>query len=440
MIITPSRLSTYEILLKIERKKAFSSVLLPLYEEQINQKDRALVHELTLGILRKKLYLDYAIENLSGKKTSKLDLEVLISLRIGLYQILFLDKIPVSAAVNESVKLVLHAKKKSAKGFVNAILRKAIREKKVFTENIENEIERISIETSHPIWLIEKWIKDFGLDETKKLAEANNETPKLVFRLTNKSDEKTAEILNKVGLEIVGSKIVANAWIVSKSNEILRTYADTGKIYFQEESSQLVASLINLEPNESFWDVCAAPGSKATYIARQKVKSKSQNLLIAGDLHLHRLRNLKENCEKIGGQDIQIVGYDAENSIPFENNSFDWILIDAPCSGTGTIRHNPEIRYSLKFEDFADLSAKQLKMLNNASKALKIGGHLVYSTCSLEPEENEEVIEKFLAENKDFHKLLPKLPQQFLTQNGFARTFPPRDKSDGFFMAMLVKI
>ena len=398
MKITPSRLATYEILLKIERDRAFSSVLLPLYEAEINSKDRALVHELTLGILRKKLYLDHLIEVLSGKKVSKLDLEVLISLRIGLYQILFLDKIPQSAAVNESVNLVLHAKKKSAKGFVNAVLRKSTREKINLTENIENEVEKISIETSHPIWLIEKWIKDFGLDETKKLAETNNQTPKLVFRLTAKSDEKTADILQKIGLEIVESEIVANAWRVSKSNEILQTYANSGKIYFQAEASQLVASLIKLKQGESFWDVCAAPGSKATYVARQKETGKRQNLLIAGDLHFHRLRNLKDNCEKIGAQDIQIVAYNAEIAVPFANEAFDWILIDAPCSGTGTIRHNPEIRYSLKIEDFKELAAKQLKILNTASKTLKIGGRIVYSTCSLEREENEEVIEKFLAD------------------------------------------
>ena len=154
MKITPSRLATYEILLKIERDRAFSSVLLPLYEEQINPKDRALVHELTLGILRKKLYLNYLIEVLSGKKVSKLDLEVLISLRIGLYQILFLDKIPQSAAVNESVNLVLHAKKKSAKGFVNAILRKATRENIVSSDSIENEVGLPGKRT-----MILKWVK-----------------------------------------------------------------------------------------------------------------------------------------------------------------------------------------------------------------------------------------------------------------------------------------
>jgi 16S rRNA (cytosine967-C5)-methyltransferase len=439
MKITPSRKTAYDILLKIERHQAFSSVLLAQAEDSLNQLDRALAHALTLGTLRKKLYLDRLIEKLSGKKVKKLDLEVLVSIRIGLYQILFLDKIPPSAAVNESVNLVQQAKKSSAKGFVNAILRRATREQINPTENIENEIEKISIATSHPIWLLEKWIKDFGIVETKKLAEINNQTPKSVFRLTAQSDETTTAIVSKIGLEIVESEIVANAWVVSKTNEILRNLANLGKIYFQEESSQLVASLINLAPTENFWDVCAAPGSKATSIARQNVNSKRPHLLIAGDLYFHRLQNLKENCEKVGAQDLQIVGYNAENSVPFADETFDWILVDAPCSGTGTIRHNPEIRYSLKPEDFDELSKKQLKILNNASKTLKTGGRLVYSTCSLEREENEDVVERFLLENKNFQKVLPDLPRQFLTSQDFARTFPTRDQTDGFFIAMLIK-
>jgi 16S rRNA (cytosine967-C5)-methyltransferase len=242
MKISPTRISAYEILKKIASDNAFSSVLLPLYEEKLSPKDRGLVHELTLGVLRRQLYLDRIIEILTKKKTSKFDLEVLISLRIGLYQILFLDKIPASAAVNESVNLVQMAKKTSAKGLVNAVLRKASREK--IDLNYADEIEKLTVETSHPRWLIEKWIADFGYEETAKLAEANNKTTRLVFRLTNKSDEKTAETLKKLGLEITESDIVSGAWLVEKPNEMLYLYAREGKIYFQEESSQLVANLM----------------------------------------------------------------------------------------------------------------------------------------------------------------------------------------------------
>lgn len=437
MKISPARIATYEILKKIASDNAFSSVLLPLYEERLSPKDRGLVHELTLGVLRRQLYLDRIIETLTKKKTTKFDLEVLISLRIGLYQILFLDKIPASAAVNESVNLVQMAKKTSAKGLVNAVLRKASREK--IDLNFADEIEKIAVENSHSRWLIEKWITDFGFEETAKLAEANNKTPGLVFRLTNKSDEKTVETLRQLGLELTESEIIPGAWLVEKPNEMLYLYAREGKIYFQEESSQLVASLVNLREGEIFFDVCAAPGSKTTFVAIKTLELKIKNVF-AGDLHWNRAAFLRENCLKQDADFVSVLQYNAEKALPFASETFDCILVDAPCSGTGTIRHNPEIRYSLKPEDLRELSFKQLNILENASKTLKKGGRLIYSTCSLEKEENELVVGSFLENNRNFRKGRLDLPTQFLTENGYARTFPQRDKTDGFFIAQLEKI
>jgi 16S rRNA (cytosine967-C5)-methyltransferase len=435
MKISPARLASFEILDKIEKEKAFSSVLLPLYEEKLEARDRALCHELTLGVLRRKMYLDRVVQSFSKTKIAKLDVEVLNALRLALYQILFLDKIPAFSAINESVNLVQMAKKTSAKGFVNAVLRRATREKPEL--KFADEAERVSIETSHPRWLLENWIRQFGFAETEKLAQANNETPPLAFRLTAKSDEKTAEILQKLGVELTASEIARGAWRVARANEMLFVYANEGKIYFQEESSQLVAETVNLQPDESFLDVCAAPGSKATYVARQKVKGKRQNFLIAGDLHEHRLRFLKQSAANQGVRNLNLVAYDAENALPFADETFDCVLLDAPCSGTGTIRHNPEIRYFLAEKDFAELAGKQLQILKNASKTLKPGGRLVYSTCSLEQLENEAVIGKFLAENSEFERRELSAPEKFTTAEGFARTFPPRDDTDGFFIAAL---
>ncbi len=436
--ISPARLAAFEILLKIESEKAFSSVLLPIYEEKLSIKDRALCHTLTLGALRKKLYLDRIIEEFTKKKTEKFDLAVLLALRIGLFQILFLDKIPAYSAINESVNLVHLAKKRSAAGLVNAVLRRVARDeiKLEFTD----EIEKLSIETSHPRWLIEHWTEQFGLKETEKLADANNETPRLVFRLTKKSDEKTLDILQKLGLEISESAIISNAWEVLKSNEILHLYAVEGKIYFQDEASQLVAETVQLQPNENFLDVCAAPGSKTTQINYElRTTNEEFKVFAAGDIYFRRLQILRETCERVGAENVKIVAYDAEKSLPFAAESFDVVLVDAPCSGSGTIRHNPEIRYFLRREDFADLSAKQLIILENASKILKTGGRLIYSTCSLEREENEAVCERFLAAQTHFGKVLPALPGTFLTEEGFARIFPQKHKTDGFFIAVFEK-
>ncbi len=199
MKISPARIAAFEILTKIENEKAFSSVLLPIYEENLEPKDRALCHNLTLGVLRRQIYLDQTIERLTGGK--KIDAAIKIILRLGLYQLIYLDKVPAHAAINDSVNLAVKAKKISAKGFVNAILRKYTREKVEL--NFTDEIERISVETSHPRWLIERWIKQFGIAETEKLAAANNETPDSIFRLTVKSADNTAETLSKLGLEII---------------------------------------------------------------------------------------------------------------------------------------------------------------------------------------------------------------------------------------------
>lgn len=432
MKISPARIAAFSVLTKIDKEKAFSSVLLPLYEENLQAKDRALCHRLTLGVLRKQIYLDKIIDTFTNNK--KLDLAVRIALRLGIYQLLFLDKIPDYSAINESVNLVQFAKKTSAKGFVNAILRRVLREK--IELKFADEIERVAVETSHPRWLIENWIKQFGFEETEKLAKANNETPPMVFRLTAKSDEKTLEIIQKIGLEIVESEFVRGAFQVLKPNEILFALAQDGKIYFQEESSQLVGNIVNLQTGESFLDVCAAPGSKTTQIG---FRVSSFRFLVSGDLHWHRIETLRENCLRQAVRNVNILAYDALKSLPFAENSFDVVLVDAPCSGTGTIRHNPEIRYFLTEKDFAAISAKQLKILHNASKVVKSGGRLIYATCSLEREENEAVCEKFLSQTTSFDKILLQLPERFLTNKGFARTFPNRDKMDGFFIAVFQK-
>lgn len=416
MKISPARIAAFEILTKIEVKKSFSSVLLPIAEEKLEPKDRGLCHEITLGTLRKQIYLDMVIEKLTNGK--KIDAAIKIILRTALYQLIFLDKIPAHAAINDAVNLAHRAKKTSAKGFVNAVLRRFGREK--FETTYSDETTRISVETSHPKWLIEKWISEFGFAETEKLAVANNETPKLDFRFTAKTTETTK-------LKIAE---------ISKSE--LFELAQKGEIYFQDEGSQMVGNAIDLREGKNFLDVCAAPGSKTTQISN--FKSEISNLLVAGDLRFQRVKLLKENCQNQGVDFVNVLQYDAEKSLPFADESFDLVLLDAPCSGTGTIRHNPEIRYFLSREDFEELSAKQLTILKNASKLIKRGGRLIYSTCSLEREENEAVCEAFLAESNDFELIKINLPEQFLTEKGFARTFPQRDNLDGFFIAAFSKV
>jgi 16S rRNA (cytosine967-C5)-methyltransferase len=440
MKISPARQSAFEILIKIEKERSFSSILLPFYENTLNQKDSALCHQLVLGILRKKLYLDAVIRNLTKKTNlNKFDLEVVITLRIGIYQLLFLDKIPDYSAINESVNLVKKARKKSASGLVNAILRRVSREKVIL--EYADEIEKLSIQTSHPKWLIEKWNKQFGVKQTISLANANNIAAESSFRFTTKfflQDEHTQKLIREdIQAVSQNSLLIDDAFQVKNYSEKLQEYSQLGLIYFQEIGSQLVAKSVELSNSESFLDVCASPGSKVTFQAMLTSKNKENNLIVAGDLYSHRIQNLRNNCLHQGNNTIKIVRYDAEKSLPFSQKSFDKVLVDAPCSGTGTIRHNPEIRYNLREKDFNNFSSKQLNILKNASELTKPGGKLIYSTCSMEVEENENVVDQFLELYPDFLKIRTNLPDQFVTDKSFIRTFPDRDNIDGFFVAVL---
>ncbi len=444
--VSPSRIAAFEILDKIERLRSYSSILLPLYEKNLSPKDRGLCHEIVLGVLRKKMFLDAVIEKFTKDKI--LDDEVLTTLRMGIYQMLFLDKVPEYSAINESVNLAKRAGKKSASGLVNAVLRSVQRHGE-FEFKFENDVEKIAFETSHPKFLIEKWISEFGIEEAQKIAAANNEIVRPAFRFTGKFFRRDAEaqkeILESLGESVSKSENVKDAFIAEKINEDILNFAENGEIYFQDEASQMIANAVEINENEKFLDLCAAPGSKTSLISgkwkmesgKWENESRKPFSIIAGDYYAHRIENLKANLENQAAEFVDIVRYDAMLELPFADESFDAILIDAPCSGTGTIRHNPEIRYFLREEDFEMLSGKQLSILENASKILKIGGKLIYSTCSLEIEENEAVIEKFLDENSTFKKLVPNIAERFLNENNFGRTFPHRDSADGFFIATL---
>jgi 16S rRNA (cytosine967-C5)-methyltransferase len=424
--ISPARRAAFDVLLRIERDRAFSSVLLPRYEDRLSQADRALCHELVLGVLRRAMFLDRLIE--TADKGKKLDLEVRIALRLGLFQLLYLARIPAHAAVNDSVNLVVRAKKSSARGFVNAILRKA--NELPSTLSFSSEIDRISVETSHPAWLVKKWSRDFGSETAEKIARANNTRPEITFRKTLKGrDLVLSDKYDK-------SNNVDGCFSAENFDPELRRLADESLVYFQDEASQMVAATVEVPSVGRFLDACAAPGGKTAGIAARAFTDDLEHaaLIVAGDVSHKRTVFLKDNCGRQGVDFVNVLEYDAAAGLPFEDRTFDSILVDAPCSGTGTIRHNPEIRYFVEPADFAALQKTQLAILKNASKLLKLGGELIYSTCSLEKEENDAVCGQFLAENTDFAAVRPRVPDKFLNGDGFARTFP-FEGMDGFFVA-----
>lgn len=423
MPISPARTAAFDVLFQIETDNGFSADLLPSAEAALSDRDRSLCHELTLGTLRRQIYLDRITDGLAGGK--KLDAVVRIAIRMGLYQMIFLDKIPMYSALNESVELVRRAKKRSATGFVNAILRRVSRENT--QAGFTDELDRISVETSHPAWLLERWAAEFGNEVAEKIAVANNEMPTTAFRFTAAYDNAGRPAISD---EFPASELVDGCFFGPRTSAELRSLDENGMIYFQDEASQMVASAVNVGGDDTVLDLCASPGSKTGSIARQHART-----LIAGDNRGPRIEVLRDNLARQGVENVLICQYDAERTLPFADESFDVVLVDAPCTGTGTIRHNPEIRYRLKESDFATRSRKQLRILKNASKLLKPGGRLVYSTCSLERDENEGVATRFLSEAADLELRRPDVPERFITAEGFARTFPHRDDMDGFFIA-----
>lgn len=419
--ISPARLAAFRILQQVETG-AFSSILLAAEERGLQPVDRALCHELVLGVLRWQLFLDKIVEHFSKRRVESLDAAVRIALRLGLYQLRFLTRIPESAAVNESVNLVRLARLSSATAFVNALLRRAVREGDYDPANdVSEPLEKIAIQTSHPLWLIERWAGSFGVEETAALARANNTMPPVAFRVVHtRADE--AEVMRKLreaGATVEASQIVAGAWRVSGATPVVRELASAGEIYLQDEASQLVAHAMDIKQGERVLDLCAAPGGKTTLMAD---RAGDESFIVAGDRSATRMATV---VAAMGLQELKSITpliLDATEQLPFASESFDRVLVDAPCSGTGTLRANPEIRWRLAPDDFGRFAEQQKRIVSRAVEVLKPGGRLVYSTCSVELEENEEVI-------KDLNlKLIRKL-----------RTWPQREGSDGFFMAVFEK-
>jgi 16S rRNA (cytosine967-C5)-methyltransferase len=441
--VSAARRAAFEVLRRVEEEGAFASSLLASAGVELRADDRALCYELVLGCLRRQFWLDKLIEHYSKRDPERLDAPVRRALRLGLYQLRFLTRIPQSAAVNESVNLAYEARLRSAANFINAVLRRATREPDYDpATQAATALERIAIATSHPAWLVERWIKFFGAGDAESFAHANNQTPPVAFRVNSLSanTEEVLERLRGASVEVQPSRIAPQAWRIegtgggASSSSLLRALAGEGAVYLQDEASQLVAHVLGARAGESVLDVCAAPGSKTTQIA---ALSNDRARVVAGDIYAHRLRTLGESAARQNLKNVQLIVYDAETApLPFAAGAFERVLVDAPCTGTGTLRHNPEIRWRITHAGIAELAARQRRILAHAAQSVCPGGRLVYSTCSVEPEENEEVVAAFLATHPAFESIKPDVPEHLLTSEGTAaRTWPQRDGTDGFFVA-----
>jgi 16S rRNA (cytosine967-C5)-methyltransferase len=436
--VSPARLAAFNILLRVERESSYAVELLHSgLLDELSPVDRNLTTEIVMGVLRWRSVLDQTIALLSFTPFRKLDFEVLTALRMGIYQKQFLTRVPTHAAVNETVELVKQAKKVSAAGLVNAVMRKvksAAYDPHTFKST---ELEYLSSGLAHPKWLAERWLALFGNDVAQKICEYNQRIPPTVLRLSSSDDEA---LLADEGIQFASGALMATARIVT-SGEVSATQSfREGRIAIQDEGSQLVAALVG--QGQRILDCCAAPGGKTAAMATRLPEAE----IVASELHPHRATLLRRLAPQ---QNVEVITADAL-ALPF-GPDFDRVLADVPCSGTGTLARNPEIKWKLKPEDLLDLQTRQIAILKASMRHVSPGGKLIYSTCSLEPEENEQVITACLSANFDFKIIPVRAELQRLRRSGelvwenidkllsgdFLRTIPGLHPCDGFFAAVM---
>jgi 16S rRNA (cytosine967-C5)-methyltransferase len=452
MPVSPARAAAFDILLRVERESSYAADLLhSAAYHPLSLADHALATELVMGVLRWRSRLDHEISLASSQRLSRLDLEILIALRLAVYQFRFLDRIPQRAALHESVELVKRARKRSAATFVNAVLRKLAQPQSAggspsgtplcsSVPSVVSSSETVAETWSHPLWLVERWSREYGLAAAQKICQHNQSTPITTIRLRSPNAETA---LVSEGIQLLPGALLSSARRV-QSGDITKTRPFRERqIVIQDEASQLVAALIG--HGSLILDCCAAPGGKTLAIADQNPGSK----ITAVELHPHRARLLQKLLD--GNARTQVIAADAR-LLPV-SQPFDRILADVPCSGTGTLSRNPEIKWRLAPEDLPELHDRQLTILRAALAHLQSGGRLVYSTCSLEKEENEDVIDQALANDKSIHlrdcrEDLDRLKSageltwpnpESLTRGAYLRTIPGIHPCDGFFAAILEK-
>lgn len=443
--VSPARRRAFDILRRVDAQGAYASVLLAAgpRESDLSREDRALAQELVLGVLRWQLLLDNLIERYSQRPISRLDSAVVIALRLGLYQLRYLTRIPQSAAVNESVNLVKHARVTSSAGLVNAVLRRAAKNlQETPSEVIADPAEQASVELSHPRWMLDHWRAELGDDETRQLAVANNAPSPTAFRVNTLRTTVGAAIqsLEAGGVTARESDVAAGAFVVETgpAHSVIQA-AEEGLIYIQDQASQMVSILLEPLAGQRILDLCAAPGSKTSHIV---ALTDDKAWIVACDRRPQRLQSLRTSCSRLGIGSVDALALDATQPLPWLESAarFDRVLIDAPCSGTGTLRSNPEIKWRLSLADIRNLAVVQLGLLERGAAAVAEGGRLVYSTCSIEREENEAVLASFMKENHQFELIEPQISPKFVTSDGFVRTFPHRHGTDGFFAAVLIRM
>jgi 16S rRNA (cytosine967-C5)-methyltransferase len=449
-MIAPARVAAYEILLAVSAGRSDLPTAIARARAGLDDdRDRALAAEIATGVQRWRAALDRIVETFANRPTRRLDPEVVEILRLSTYQLLYLTRVPASAVVDDAVKLVRRAGKRSAAGFVNAVLRTASRRRNALPlpqppgdpRDRESALDYLSVTLSHPAWLASRWYDRLGFEAAEAWMQFNNAAAPLTLR-TNRIRMTSGELTKRLaerGVGVRAGRFAPDALVVQDGQPLRDPGSEAGWFVVQDEASQLVALLAGASPGPRVLDTCAAPGGKTTAFAAANPGA----LVVACDVRERRVTLLRRTVEATGASNVALAQADLTRPLPF-TDLFDCVIVDAPCSGVGTLRRDPDIRWRRQESDLPQLAAAQLTMLRHASATVAPGGRLVYATCSSEPEENEQVAAAFLSGAVAFAPLdarqaHPALPAETVDARGHLRTEPHRHGLEAFFGAVFLR-
>jgi 16S rRNA (cytosine967-C5)-methyltransferase len=443
-VIAPARIAAYDTILTVVAGRADLPAALAHARRALrDERDRALAGEIATGTLRWQGAFDHVIERFANRSAAKLDPEILAILRTAMFQLLHLDRVPAAAVVDDAVDLARKAGKRSAAGFVNALLRRVSRERAHLPLPEGPPIDMLSITLSHPRWLAARWLERHGFDNAAAWARFDNSPAPLTLRvntLKTTIDRAIAD-LAATGVTTTRGRFAPAALIVTGGNPLLTPLAHTGVFIVQDEASQLVGEYAGAAHGETILDACASPGGKTTQMA---AAMEGRGTIVAVDVRGRRVDLLARTIAETGAANVRIVQADARVAPPF-TRAFDAVVVDAPCSGLGTIRRDPDVRWRRSEADLVVFAGRQRDMLASLATIVRPGGRLVYSTCSSEPDENEAVVQDFLAAHPEFRRDAPSAFAEsptlrtLLDERGALKTLPFRDALEAFYAVRMIK-